>query len=41
MKGEDMIKIWSWEEAPEEYKISSHGGYEDWVVFVPDNQGEG
>ena len=30
------ILIWRWEDAPEEYrKMSTHGGDEDWVAFVP------
>lgn len=32
------IKIWRWEDAPQEYKdLSEHSGDEDWVAFVPDS----
>lgn len=31
-----MIKIWKWIDAPKNYKaLSSHGGGEDWVVYIP------
>ena len=33
---ETCIKVWPWENAPEDYKaICSQGGDEDWIVFVP------
>lgn len=31
-----VIKIWPFQSAPEEYRVSQ-GGDEDWVVFIPDN----
>jgi hypothetical protein len=31
-----FMKVWAWEDAPEEYKsLSEHGGDEDYVAFVP------
>lgn len=30
-----VILVWKWDDAPEEYKFS-HGGDEDWVVYVPE-----
>jgi hypothetical protein len=34
---DNTIKVWRWEDAPENYKaLSTHGGDEDWVAFVPD-----
>lgn len=33
---EVCIKVWPWAVAPEEYKaLSTHGGDEDWVAYVP------
>lgn len=33
--GRPMI-VWAWTRAPQEYKdLSTHGGDEDWVLFVP------
>ena len=30
------IKIWRWQDAPEELKaLSDHGGDEDWVALIP------
>jgi hypothetical protein len=30
------IKVWQWEDAPEELQsLSTHGGDEDWVALVP------
>lgn len=35
------ILVWSWEDAPEEYrKLSSHGGDEDWLALLPPDFGE-
>ena len=32
----EPIKVWDWDEAPEELKaLSPHGGDEDWVALVP------
>jgi hypothetical protein len=32
------ILIWRFEDAPEHFrKLSTHGGDEDWVAFVPDH----
>lgn len=32
----EPIKVWRWEDAPEEFKeLSPHGGDEDWVALVP------
>lgn len=32
----EPIKVWPFYSAPEEYqKLSSHGGDEDWVAFIP------
>lgn len=32
----EPIKVWEWSDAPEEFRaLSTHGGDEDWVVFVP------
>ncbi len=34
----DPIRVWTFEEAPVEYKrLSGHAGDEDWVAFVPDS----
>lgn len=34
----NTIKVWKWQDAPEEFKaLSNHGGDEDWVAFVPDS----
>lgn len=31
------IQVWRFKDAPEEYrKLSTNGGDEDWVAFVPD-----
>jgi len=31
-----MIKIWKFEDAPMEYqKLSTNGGDEDWIAFIP------
>ena len=36
MKNTLFITVWRWEDAPEEFKaLSTHGGDEDWVAFVP------
>jgi len=36
-----MIKVWRFEDAPAEYQaLSTNGGDEDWVVFVPDGFAE-
>jgi len=35
MNKNKCIKIWPFKLAPEEYKISIHGGDEDWVIEVP------
>jgi hypothetical protein len=33
---EKTICLWRWDDAPAEYKaLSTNGGDEDWVVFVP------
>jgi hypothetical protein len=33
----NYIKIWNWEDAPDEYKsLSTHGGDETYVAFIPD-----
>ena len=30
------IRVWTWEDAPQELKdLSCHGGDEDWVALVP------
>lgn len=30
------IRIWRWEDSPEELKaLSNHGGDEDWVALIP------
>ena len=29
------VKIWPFELAPREYRVSIHGGDEDWVVEIP------
>jgi hypothetical protein len=30
------IRVWKWEDAPEELKaLSQHGGDEDWVALIP------
>ena len=35
---EKMIKVWSFEDAPQEYRdLSCHGGDEDWIAFVPES----
>lgn len=32
---ETYLRIWSWRDAPTEYKaLSQHGGDEDWVLFA-------
>ena len=32
----DRISLWSWSEAPQEFKdLSPHGGDEDFVAFIP------
>ena len=32
---DDIIFVWPWRNAPEQYRaLSTHGGDEDWVVFV-------
>lgn len=34
-----MLSIWTWEDAPEEYKaLSTHGGDEDWVLVCSSDQ---
>lgn len=36
MSEDRTIKVWRFEDAPEEYrKLSEHGGDEDWLAFVP------
>ena len=31
-----MIRVWRFEDAPEQFrKLSGHGGDEDWVALVP------
>jgi hypothetical protein len=31
-----MIKVWRFEDAPKEYQeLSTNGGDEDWIAFVP------
>lgn len=36
VQDDKCIKVWSWELAPEELKeLSTHGGDEDWVAFIP------
>ena len=31
-----MIKVWRFEDAPQEYRdLSTNGGDEDWIAFVP------
>jgi hypothetical protein len=31
-----MIKVWKFEDAPKEYQdLSTNGGDEDWIAFVP------
>jgi len=33
---ERQIHIWRWDDAPEAFRLlSTHGGDEDWVAFVP------
>lgn len=33
----DSILLWPWRYAPEEYRqLSTNGGDEDWVAFVPE-----
>lgn len=33
---ERAIRVWPWPDAPERFRaLSSHGGDEDWVAFVP------
>jgi hypothetical protein len=35
------IKIWQFSNAPEEYKeLSTNGGDEDWIAFIPDEMDE-
>jgi len=35
-KPPEPIKVWPFEDAPEEYrKLSEHGGDEDWLALVP------
>lgn len=30
------IRVWRWEDAPEELKaLSCHGGDEDWIALIP------
>ncbi len=32
----DFVKVWAFDEAPQEYQdLSTHGGDEDWVAFIP------
>ena len=32
------IVVWKWDDAPDEYRnISTNGGDEDWVAFVPEH----
>ena len=32
----EPIKVWDWDDAPEEYRaLSQNGGDEDWVALVP------
>ena len=34
----NYIYMWSFAEAPQQYKnLSTHGGDEDWVVYIPNN----
>jgi hypothetical protein len=36
VKHVNHIRIWSWEDAPEELReLSTHGGDEDWVALLP------
>lgn len=38
MNYKNAIIVWEFDEAPEEYRaLSSHGGDEDWLAFVPDS----
>ena len=31
-----MIKVWRFEDAPKKYRaLSTNGGDEDWIAFVP------
>lgn len=33
---EKTIKVWRFDDAPEEYRaLSTNGGDEDWIAFVP------
>lgn len=42
MSHPDLIILWPWREAPDEYKkLSPHGGDEDWVLHVPERFVEG
>jgi hypothetical protein len=35
------IQVWAWDDAPTEYRaLSTHGGDEDWVAFVPADWGD-
>ena len=34
---EKMIKVWQFDDAPKEYRdLSTHGGDEDWIAFIPE-----
>ncbi len=36
-KPERFVAVWPWDDAPKQYRaLSTHGGDEDWVAFVPD-----
>lgn len=39
---EHAIIVWRFDDAPEDYKsLSTHGGDEDWLAFVPDSLKDG
>ena len=36
MRANEGIRVWPWDDAPEEFRrLSQNGGDEDWVAFVP------
>ena len=36
MNAPNHIRVWKWEDAPQELKdLSSHSGDEDWVALIP------
>lgn len=38
MNESKMIKVWRFQDAPEEFRaLSDHGGDEDWVAFLPES----